>query len=88
MLACENQRYQDANSKLQAVYSQLMSSLPAERKGKLRESERAWMTFRDKNADFNASAAQGGTLEPVLRVGALADTTEERLKELSRFSKK
>ncbi|MBV8897142.1 MAG: DUF1311 domain-containing protein [Acidobacteriaceae bacterium] len=88
MRACENARYEGANHKLEAAYSQLLTTLNPSRKEKLRAAESAWIQFREKNADFLASEAEGGTLAPLLRVGALADMTEERLKELTRLNKK
>lgn len=88
MRACENKRYEDADRKLQAVYSQALASVGADRKEKLRAAQSAWILFRDKNADFSASAAEGGTMAPLLRVTALADMTEQRLKELSRLTMK
>ena len=87
MRACENTRYEEANRKLNEVYSQVLNSLTGDRKEKLRSAESAWIIFRNKNADFLASGAEGGTLAPLLRVSALADTTEQRLKELTKLAK-
>ncbi len=85
MRACENARYDQANRQLNAVYARLMKQLDPARREKLRLAQRAWVRFRDANADFLASAAEGGTLAPLLRVNALADMTEARVKELAKL---
>lgn len=85
MRACENSRYEEANRQLNAAYARLMKALDGPRKEKLRVAQRAWIRFRDANADFLASEAEGGTLAPLLRVSALADMTEARVKELAKL---
>jgi uncharacterized protein YecT (DUF1311 family) len=65
-----------------------MTSVSPDRKEKLRSAESAWVLFRDKNADFLASTAEGGTLAPLLRVSALAEMTEQRLQDLTRLARK
>ncbi len=84
MRACENARYQAADQRLNEVYAQLMKDLDAGRREKLRAAERVWLQFRDANAEFLGSAAAGGTLEPLLRITALADMTEARAAELAK----
>jgi uncharacterized protein YecT (DUF1311 family) len=85
MRACENARYEQANQELNALYTRLIKQLEPQRQEKLRIAQRAWIRFRDANADFLASSAEGGTLAPLLKVTALADMTEARVKELAKL---
>jgi uncharacterized protein YecT (DUF1311 family) len=84
MRACENTRYEKADRDLNAVYKQLMSQLDENRQDKLRTAQRAWLQFREANADFAASLAEGGTLAPLLKISAIVEMTEARTSELKK----
>lgn len=85
MRECENARYEAADRRLNEIYSRLMRSLARSRQEKLQAAQRAWLQFRDANAGFLSSAAEGGTLEPLIRITALADMTEARATELMKL---
>jgi uncharacterized protein YecT (DUF1311 family) len=84
MRACEDARYKAADQQLNAVYNRLIRELDKRQQEKLRLAQRAWIQFRDANADFVAARAEGGTLAPLLKITALADMTEVRAQELMR----
>ena len=83
MRECLNQRYYKADGALNHVYQQLMSRLSHTRQTKLREAQRVWVRFRDKHAAFAASAAEGGTMAPLIALSVLASMTEKRVAELT-----
>jgi uncharacterized protein YecT (DUF1311 family) len=85
MQACESARYTEANQKLNAVYSRLMKTLDPSKREKLRAAQLAWIQFRDKNAAFMASAAEGGTLAPLIQLTTSTSMTEARAAELTKF---
>jgi uncharacterized protein YecT (DUF1311 family) len=87
MRACENSRYEESEHRLNSEYGQLMKHLDPFRQEKLRAAQRAWLAFRNANADFLASEAQGGSLAPLIKVTALADMTEARATELAKLGK-
>ena len=60
MRACENARYVRAEKDLDAAYKELTKRLDNARKEKLRLAQRAWLRFRDADADFQADTARGG----------------------------
>jgi len=60
----------------------LSKELNAGPREKLRVAQNAWVRFRDANADFQASLAEGGTMAPLLRIGTLVEMTEARTEEL------
>lgn len=87
MRSCENARYQQADARMTVAYEALMARLDDAGRSKLRAAQQAWLKFRDAEADFQADAARGGTLAPLLRASTLADLTELRLQQLSKAAK-
>jgi uncharacterized protein YecT (DUF1311 family) len=87
MLICQNLRYQRAQARLKAAYEKLLNKLDAAGKVKLQAAEAAWVVFRKANADFEADAARGGTLAPLIRTTVLADMTEARSSALEKSSR-
>jgi uncharacterized protein YecT (DUF1311 family) len=72
MRDCADRRYSQADAELNRV------KLDPARRRLLRDAQRAWVAFRDKNSAFAASAAAGGTLYPVLEMSERASMTEDR----------
>jgi uncharacterized protein YecT (DUF1311 family) len=72
-----------ADKELNAVYKQLMGGLEDDiAKGKLRKSERAWIAFRDADAEFIADFSREGTAYPMEYQAVLLEMTQQRTKEL------
>lgn len=84
MRACENARYSAAQHELGVAYQSLLQHLDGEQKQKLQVAQRAWISFRDANAAFQASLAQGGTLAPLVRIATLTEMTRARTSELKK----
>jgi uncharacterized protein YecT (DUF1311 family) len=84
MRNCEASRYTIALQELSAAYQGLMKRLDRGQKEKLRITQRAWLRYRDANADFQASLIQGGTLAPLVKVSSLTEMTKARTQELKR----
>lgn len=82
MRDCLNRRYAEADDELNRVYKQLLAQLGPERRKLLRETQKAWIEFRDKHAAFVASDVEGGTLYPIIEVSERALMTERRIEEL------
>ena len=51
---CENLKYIQADKKLNETYKKLISKLDPEAKELLKKAQKAWIVYRDSNADFNA----------------------------------
>jgi uncharacterized protein YecT (DUF1311 family) len=49
----------------------------------LRTAQRAWITFRDAQCDFEGYEARGGTMEPMIVGFCLERLTAERTKQLT-----
>ncbi len=82
MRECVNRRYAEVDGELNRVYKKLLLQLGTERQELLRDAQRAWLEYRDKNAAFVASDFQNGTLHPLLEVSERASMTQRRVEEL------
>ena len=82
MRKCVNRRYAEFDQELNDVYTRLISQLDSEHKKLLRDAQRAWIAYRDKNAAFVAGVFEDGTLYPVIEISERASRTERRIEEL------
>ncbi len=71
-----------ADKALNQVYKELLATLDPEAAKLLKESQRAWIAYRDAEAKFAADEARGGSMSPMLYAGALGYLTEERTQHL------
>lgn len=79
---CANTEFNRADRELNSIYRKLLSSLDIEGQRKLKESQRAWLKFRDLNAGFVSDSWRGGNLEHLLFIDAKTQTTQARTKQL------
>ncbi len=89
---CAEQDWQAADAELNRVYKATMAAmtamdrtLPPELQGAattLRDAQRAWISFRDKNCTLAGYAMRGGSAEPLLIYGCLRQMTANRTAEL------
>ena len=56
--------------------------LDAEEKAQLKETETAWIKYRDLNCEFVADQYKGGSIRPMIHGLCLADVTRNRTAEL------
>ncbi len=82
LIQCLGGENTKADALLNAEYSRLRGRLSPERRDQLREAQRAWIVFRDKDCEFEASAAAGGQAYEPLYVSCQTDKTMRRIKEL------
>jgi uncharacterized protein YecT (DUF1311 family) len=72
-----------ADAELNKTYEALLTKLPdTGSKQKLKESQRAWLAFRDAEAAFAADQTRGGSIAPTIRYETLAELTQQRIKQL------
>ena len=92
MTSCEAARHDAADKALNAQYKKTRAAMVAidkdldgDMKGAeqaLVKAQRAWIDYRDAECDAAGFQARGGTMEPMLVAGCLADITDKRTKEL------
>lgn len=76
-----------ADKRLNAAYAELRRALPAERRELLRKAQASWVSLRDKDCEFEASAALGGTGYQSLNLSCLIDATKSRTSLLQNWRK-
>lgn len=79
--------FKAADQKLNKLYPKVLSKLDEEGQEKLKAAQRAWVAFRDAQAELEADSARGGTMAPLLRANSLTATTEARIEQLQEFLK-
>jgi uncharacterized protein YecT (DUF1311 family) len=87
MRACENDRLKRAEAGMDEAYRTLSSKLDARAQAKLGAAQEAWRRYRAAEAEYQADAARGGTLAPLIATSVQADMTEARRKELERAAR-
>jgi uncharacterized protein YecT (DUF1311 family) len=77
-----------ADAELNKCYEARLTKLPdVEGKEKLKQSQRAWLVFRDAEAAFAADEARGGSMVSTIRYEIMAELTRQRIKQLkARFN--
>lgn len=92
---CASKDYETADKELNAVYRNTMAAMKKTDTdlGEINESyvgavealkkaQRAWIDYRDGQCELAGFEARGGSMEPMLVSGCLADLTKKRTEEL------
>ena len=81
---CEYAKFNQADQKLNSIYKELLNKLDGQGEQKLKESQRAWLKYRDLNAQFVAVSYRYD-LDSVYGDLVIMETktkmTQERVKE-------
>ncbi len=96
MTACEQERQETADKALNVQYKITRAALAAldddlddDMRGAedaLVKAQRAWVNFRDAECEAAGFQARGGTMEPMLVAGCIAELTDERTKQLKELA--
>ena len=86
MTQCAYDDFLAASADEAAKLKALRSSLPVERRRLFDRSQKAWLAWRTQACSYEASAASGGSLAPVLQWQCTARMTRERTQALSQMS--
>jgi uncharacterized protein YecT (DUF1311 family) len=95
MNICADKDYQQADKALNAAYKKAVAAARemddnVKDMGEayvgavdaLKRAQRAWIGYRDGQCEFAGFEARGGSMEPMLVSGCLADLTRKRTEEL------
>ena len=92
---CAASDYEAADAELNAVWKQaraVAKDLDAELSDDLKGADKAllagqrgWIAYRDGQCELAGFEARGGSMEPMLVSGCLADLTRKRTQELKQF---
>lgn len=78
MNACYKARHDAADAMLNERYRTLMARLGTEDQARLRDAQRAWVAFRDKQCAFETASHATGSIYPVLVTTCLTELTQAR----------
>jgi uncharacterized protein YecT (DUF1311 family) len=78
MNICASARLKAADKKLNETYSTVMKRVPEAHKGMLKSAQQKWIALRDADCEFVASGAEGGSVQPMIRLQCQTDKTVER----------
>ncbi len=79
--------FQKADAELNKTYNRLLAKLDDIGKQKLRAAQRAWVAFRDAQAEFEADDMRDGSAAPLLHSGSRARNTRDRTAALKEHLK-
>jgi uncharacterized protein YecT (DUF1311 family) len=69
-----------ADAELNRIYAKVLATLDDEGRAKLKAAQRAWVTFRDAQAEFEMdNEARGGSMAPLIYEGFRARITKARV---------
>jgi uncharacterized protein YecT (DUF1311 family) len=77
-------QFERADAQLNDIYKRVLAAaaVDEERQQKLIKAQRAWLVYRDAEAEFEADEVRGGTAYSMEYNGARTKLTEERVKAL------
>jgi uncharacterized protein YecT (DUF1311 family) len=81
---CSVQRYKAADALLNRTYREVIATLNKKQIAKLKDAQRAWITYRDANCESQAFDYLNGSLYTSVQTNCLAVMTEARTSELQR----
>ncbi|WP_462383550.1 lysozyme inhibitor LprI family protein [Pseudomonas sp. Marseille-QA0892] len=82
--ACTDQAYRAADLALNQTYQTLRKRLSENGRTKLKDAQRAWISFRDAECTFIASGMEGGSAQPMVHSSCLTNLTRERTETLAK----
>ncbi|QRM56504.1 lysozyme inhibitor LprI family protein [Sinorhizobium sp. BG8] len=95
MNICAGRDYEAADAELNRVYRETLKAMEKTDKDlaeldpayvgaveALKKAQRAWIPYRDGQCELAGFEARGGSMEPMLVSGCLADLTRKRTDEL------
>jgi uncharacterized protein YecT (DUF1311 family) len=75
--------FEKADAELNNTYAALVPKPPdAEGKRKLKQSQQAWLAFRDSEAAFASDQARGGSMALTIRYETMTKLTHQRITQL------
>ena len=73
-----------ADAQLNANYKALLSALGPDDQQRLRDAQRAWIAFRDKECSFRAQGTSGGSASALANANCIAERSQQRADALKR----
>jgi uncharacterized protein YecT (DUF1311 family) len=84
---CARRDYVAADAALNKLYKQIIAGLRGDEKQRLIDAELAWISYRDKNCDFEVYRNRGGTGYSGFLSNCLERMTKARTAELQNWQR-
>lgn len=85
--SCSANALKASDQKINSVYSNFMKALNSKEKIQLRDAQRSWIQYKEKDCQFQSSPVEKGSLYPFVHNSCLVEKTEIRIKELQDMQK-
>ena len=85
MAICAGKALREADTALNRNYGVVMARLSPDGKKALRDAQRAWLVFRDKQCFFESNGKDGGSIAPLTARNCAQRLTDQRAKALAAF---
>ena len=82
MTECTADAYAEADRALNRTYQEAIQSVDGATASRLRRAQRAWIRYRDLEAEAARSAYEGGSMAPLVAMATLLRLTVERTGQL------
>lgn len=79
---CANDELQRQDMRLNRLYKKLLGATEPSGREKLKSAQFAWIQFRDRQCEFEASSEQQGSMVPLLITSCHMDFTIRRANEI------
>ncbi|ABD54665.1 lysozyme inhibitor LprI family protein [Jannaschia sp. CCS1] len=70
---------------LNIIYRRVIQTLDADGEVRLREAQRAWITYRDLTCEMERMRYAGGSIAPMIQSQCVARLTEQRTRDLELY---
>jgi uncharacterized protein YecT (DUF1311 family) len=80
---CANNSLKASDAKLNQTFRALQNKVSKPGKDKLQKAQRAWITWRDAQCDFNTSGTRDGSIHAMVEASCLDDLTQAQTKLLN-----
>jgi uncharacterized protein YecT (DUF1311 family) len=84
MMQCHKNIYDHLDLRLNGLYSQKMATLGSESKAALRESQRAWIVYRDKTCNYESVGGEGSYWGSIY-LECMSRVTRQRIADLNEY---
>ena len=85
MSICAGLAAKQSDAALNRNYVAVMARLSPPGKAALRDAQRAWISFRDKQCFFESNGNDGGSIAPMIASACAQALTDQRARALERF---
>ncbi len=85
MNLCAKADFDVVDAKLNQLYKQLAAKAEGDEKNALRDAQRAWVAYRDKECLYETAGSEGGSIRAMEESECATALTNARIKDFEKF---